>query len=57
MINNFYQWFSFTIPRARYGMNGWPGQFLNEDDIGFHFEFENSIYDEIIFLSILWKNS
>jgi len=53
MINDSYQWFFFTISKAWHGTNGWPRQFLNENDIEICFEFKNSIYDKIVFSNIL----
>ena len=56
MINNAHQWNTFTICWARNGSYYCSRQFLDEDNVEIVVDFEDYVYDKIIFSDILRKN-
>ena len=57
MINNAHQWNTFTICWARNGSYFCPRQFLDEDNVEIVVDFEDCVYDEIIFSELFAKKT
>ena len=56
MVEYTYYFFAFTIERTQNRLNTCPRWFLDEDDVKFWIDFEDSVNNKIILTNILREN-